>query len=191
MRKSIFAGMMIAIAGMAYLSVGGIEGAVLFSFGLLAITLYQANLFTGKIGFLSFNKYPYLFYNILCGNLIGVSLVSILLQLAGYNVNEQVSMIINSRIENSYTSCLIKAIFCGVLMTVSIYGYLKNTMLPLLWAVPVFILSGYYHSIAEWFYFAMNGYNNFVEYFPKWIIIVCGNVIGCNIPRFFNEGKMK
>lgn len=183
MGKSIFAGMMIAIAGMIYLTLGGIEGAIMFNLGLLGVTLYQANLFTGKAGFLSLKEYPYLFYNILFGNILGVSLVTFLLQMADYDVTNQASKIILTRIEASYIASLIKGIFCGVLMTVAVQGYKMGNILPLLWCVPVFILSGYYHSIADWFYFGMNNYNNFIDYFPKWIIIVCGNVIGCNLPR--------
>lgn len=188
MKKSMLAGMFIALAGMVYLTVGGINGSLLFNIGLLGVTLYQANLFTGKAGFLGKSDYPYLFYNILFGNLIGVSFVALLLQLADYNVSETANNIINGRIESSYLATLIKGIFCGFLMTTAIEGVKNKTYLPLLWCVPVFILSGYYHSIADWFYFSMTNYNNYIYYLPKWFIILIGNTIGCNIPRFL-KGK--
>lgn len=49
---SILAGIMISIACAAYLSVGGVAGALLFAAGLLGILFYQMELFTGKAGLL-------------------------------------------------------------------------------------------------------------------------------------------
>lgn len=49
---SILAGIMISIACAAYLSVGGVAGALLFATGLLGILFYQMKLFTGKAGLL-------------------------------------------------------------------------------------------------------------------------------------------
>lgn len=50
--KSIYAGFMIGIGGIIYLSLDNpIIAAFLFSFGLLTIIIQQFNLFTGKIGF--------------------------------------------------------------------------------------------------------------------------------------------
>lgn len=49
---SILAGIMISIACVVYLSVGGAAGALLFATGLLGILFYQMKLFTGKAGLL-------------------------------------------------------------------------------------------------------------------------------------------
>ena len=38
-KSSILAGMFIAVAGMLYLIIGGIEGAILFSVGLLGVVI--------------------------------------------------------------------------------------------------------------------------------------------------------
>jgi formate/nitrite transporter FocA (FNT family) len=52
---SILAGMLIAMSGIAYLTVGGPIGASLFSLGLLAILHFKLELFTGKAGLLATN----------------------------------------------------------------------------------------------------------------------------------------
>ena len=46
-RSSVLAGIAIGIAGFGYLAVGGLAGAVLFSFGLLTVVGYKLKLYTG------------------------------------------------------------------------------------------------------------------------------------------------
>lgn len=88
-KSSILAGMFIAVAGMLYLIIGGIEGAILFSVGLLGVVIFNAHLFTGKAGFVSSIKdVTNLFYIILVGNMIGVALVSLPMRLAEYNLTD-------------------------------------------------------------------------------------------------------
>ena len=53
---SVFAGLMIGIAGLVYLRVGGLEGAVLFAFGLLSVVMCGAQLYTGKAGYLPYKE---------------------------------------------------------------------------------------------------------------------------------------
>ena len=50
MKKSVLAGLLIAIAGYANLIIGGIPGACIFAFGLLSICAIGLNLYTGKAG---------------------------------------------------------------------------------------------------------------------------------------------
>ena len=60
--KSIFAGIMIGIAGTVYLRVdNNTVGAFLFSIGLLVICMYGMNLYTGKIGYVLINKLNYIY----------------------------------------------------------------------------------------------------------------------------------
>ena len=53
---SLFAGLLIGIAGLVFLHVGGLGGAALFAFGLMSVTLCQALLFTGKAGYLPYKE---------------------------------------------------------------------------------------------------------------------------------------
>lgn len=48
---SILAGICISLGGVAFLKVGGIVGAVLFSFGLITVVCYKMKLYTGVSGF--------------------------------------------------------------------------------------------------------------------------------------------
>ena len=48
--RGVSAGAAIGIAGFAYLAVGGVFGALLFSFGLVSIYVLQLKLFTGMAG---------------------------------------------------------------------------------------------------------------------------------------------
>ena len=76
--KSIFAGLMIGIAGLIYLTVPLTWiGAILFSIGLIVICTMQYNLYTGKIGYIqSYKEIPTMLLYIL-GNFIGVFLISL------------------------------------------------------------------------------------------------------------------
>lgn len=181
-KSSILAGMFIAVAGMLYLIIGGIEGAILFSVGLLGVVIFNAHLFTGKAGFVSSIKdVTNLFYIILVGNMIGVALVSLPMRLAEYNLTDVADELIKLRLDSSYVSCYIKGMFCGLLMTTAVYGVTKNTYLPLVFSVPAFILCGFYHSIADWSYWLMSSYD--LNYLGKWVVIVLGNFVGCNLPN--------
>jgi formate/nitrite transporter FocA (FNT family) len=48
--KAFYAGIIIGLGAAANLLIGGLPGAVIFSFGLLMICALQYDLFTGKIG---------------------------------------------------------------------------------------------------------------------------------------------
>lgn len=185
MRKSILSGICISIGGAAYLSVGGIQGAVLFAFGLLSIIHYKMPLYTGMAGFFDFKSISgwktlglALSFNI-TGCWIAAGLI-------GFDGSD----IIFSRIEAGYLKCLYRSIFCGIIMTLVVGAARQSNPLPLLWGIPLFILCGFYHSIADTFYMFSTNFigetelaNDFV---PYWGIIILGNFIGCNIPRLLN-----
>ena len=78
--KGIFAGIMIGIGGIVFLSLENkIVGALLFSIGLLTICMYGMNLYTGKIGYILINKPLYLIelFISLIGNFIGTYITSL------------------------------------------------------------------------------------------------------------------
>ena len=51
--KSILAGVLIALAGVVYLScTDKVVGSFLFSFGLCLVIILEANLYTGKVGYI-------------------------------------------------------------------------------------------------------------------------------------------
>ena len=78
-------------------------------------------------------------------------------------------------------------------MSLAIYGVHKGTYLPLLYGVPVFIMCGLPHSIADAFYYWVAILNGEFEAWiiTAWIMSVVGNYIGCNLPRWFMGDKFE
>ncbi|MGM9753214.1 MAG: hypothetical protein ACI3ZK_04050 [Candidatus Cryptobacteroides sp.] len=112
--KGICAGAMIGIAGFAYLAAGGFIGALLFSFGLISIYVYQFKLFTGLAGNvkLYFKGLGFLLA-ILALNIIGAWLISLIGRVSGLGIQEKAIAVVNSRMATGWWQCGILAIPCG------------------------------------------------------------------------------
>lgn len=183
---AILAGVFISLGGFAYLKLGGLAGAVMFSFGLISIVHYKLPLFTGKAGFFnSFGELADLFLIVLLGNFIGCLFISEMLSpLMG--VGEQVTDVYISRVSRQVIDVFLLAIPCGMIMTTCVEFARKGKFLPLLFGVPLFIVCGFIHSIADAFYYSCGMVStSFTLEFPfrYWLASVAGNFIGCNIPR--------
>lgn len=184
---SIFAGLLIGIAGLVFLNVGGLGGAILFAFGLLAVTISKAELFTGKAGFIPYRESLQLLPMVLL-NAAGCLITA---YIASYSTSEVVATtldtIMAAREAASWDMLLITSIGTGVIVTLAVYGVRKGTYLPLLYGVPVFIMCGLPHSIADAFYYwvaILRG--DFAAWMiVAWLWSVVGNYIGCNLPRWF------
>ena len=73
---------------------------------------------------------------------------------------------------------VIRGSFCGILMYAAVWIYReKKTALGILFCIPVFILSGFEHSIADMFYFALAGLFN-PRAFVFILLVVLGNSLG-------------
>ena len=87
----------------------------------------------------------------------------------------------------SWYNLLVASVGTGVIVTLAVYGVRKGSYLPLLYGVPVFIMCGLPHSIADAFYYwvaILNG--DFAPWMiVAWLMSVIGNYIGCNLPRWF------
>ena len=128
--KSIFAGIMIGIAGTVYLRVdNNIVGSFLFSIGLLVICMYGMNLYTGKIGYIFINSFNYIYELLvtIIGNFIGTFLVARLVLLTRFKgVSEKALEIVNLKLNDSLLSIFILSILCGVLMYIAVNNYKKG-----------------------------------------------------------------
>lgn len=184
-RLAIFAGMLIGIGGLTYLNVGGLAGAVLFAFGLLGVVLCKAQLYTGKAGFLPYREFPRVVL-ILLGNVIGCALVA---TLTLYSKNPKVMEGINILIASRETACwhglIATSTGTGIIMTLAVYGAQNKNFLPLLFGVPVFIMCGLPHCVADAFYYSVYAINDQFEWWMlrPWAYAIIGNYIGCNLPR--------
>ena len=190
---SIFAGLLIGTGGLVYLRVGGIAGAVLFAFGLLSVVMCGAQLYTGKSGFLPVRQIPKLIL-MLAANAVGCLIAAII---ATYCLNTSVQTnlesIIIARQNASWLSLLITSSGTGMIMTLAVYGARKQHYLPLLFGVPVFILCGLPHCVADAFYYAVAILMGDFEWWIlwAWLWAIIGNYIGCNLPRLFMQEQFE
>ena len=166
MRKTVFgavsAGIMIDIGGSVFLSCDSIYvGAVLFSVALLCICYLGYYLFTGKIGYLAndFSKNNIL--NLCVGlavNLIVTFLLGMLISFAIPALSDKAYIMCTSKLEQTFLISFIRAVFCGVLMYTAVEIFRqKKTPIGIIFCIPVFILCGFEHSIADMFYFGVSG----------------------------------
>lgn len=185
---AIFAGILISLGGIAYLKVGGLSGAILFAFGLASVVNYKLPLFTGRAGFveLNANGLTELFITWL-GNLIGCALIGTLVGGGDVVLRDCSAFVISSRYCLDITHVFFSGILCGIIMTTAVKFASKGNYIPLLLGVPLFILCGFSHSIADLFYLSAMplpiqfGPNIIVAY----LAVFLGNFVGCNVPRVF------
>lgn len=193
LRSSIFAGICIGIAGFGYLaagvqssSYGSLAGAVLFSFGLLTVVGYKLKLYTGTAGFIQKNEVGQLFM-ILLGNIIGCLCVGLLARVSPIGIQESAQKILELRMETGAVRCGLLAIGCGFIMTTAVCFARKGQYLPLLFGVPLFIICGFPHCVADAFYFLSVPFSfiksHFLQVVTVYLLIVTGNLIGCNLYR--------
>ena len=181
---SIVAGMMIAIGGVIYLTLSGLEGALLFSMGLLTILCLKLELFTGKAGLLATREItPGKLLEIWIGNFIGTLGMALMLLLTprGIELSNKAMEIVAVRLANGFFVNLIYGIFCGMLMFMAVKTWQFTNGNPFYAMMPVgiFIVCGFNHCVADMFYLHI-GCLHFSDY---WVLIptTIGNLIGCNI----------
>ena len=186
---SVFAGLLIGVGGLVYLRVGGVVGAVLFAFGLLSVVMCGAQLYTGKAGYLPYKEFPRLVL-MLVGNAVGCVVAAVV---ARYAVSEallsNLDTILAARMSASWLGLLITSAGTGMIMTLAVYGARRGHYLPLLFGVPVFILCGLPHCVADAFYYAVAAILGKFEWglLVAWAWAIIGNYVGCNLPRWFMQ----
>ncbi len=190
MRKTLalalLAGMTISIGCVVNLRVGGVAGAVLFAFGLTTVVYYGLKLYTGTAGFIRRHGDWTMLAVVLIGNIIGCGLTAWLISYAQPDCVEPAAKILQGRLDKGPWACLLLAVGCGYIMTTAVEFARQGKMLPLLLGVPVFILCGFAHSIADAFYFLVSPADIVLS--PAVLLVyvaeVVGNFIGCNLYRW-------
>ena len=183
---SVFAGLLIGVAGLVYLRVGGLAGAVLFAFGLLCVVMCGAQLYTGKSGFLPYKQIPRLLL-MLAGNAVGCLLAACIAYYCGSDaLHANLDTILAARLNASWHGLIVTSAGTGMIMTLAVYGARRKHYWPLLFGVPVFIMCGLPHCVADAFYYATALlFGKFsVAMLWAWLWAIVGNYIGCNIPRW-------
>lgn len=193
---SFAAGVFISIGGSVFLACeNSYVGAVMFSVALLSICYLGLNLFTGKVGFLAVSHSREAVGEVLItlvGNFVGTLVCGLLISCAKPNLMEAAQLRCEPRLAMQPLPILITAFFCGILMYTAVAIYKeKQSPLGIFFCVPVFILSGFEHSIADMFYFfcaRMFG----AEVFVFLVLVVIGNSVGgmfIPVLRMLAEGK--
>ena len=184
--SAIMAGICIGIAGFGYLAVGGIVGAVTFAFGLLAVVHYRLKLYTGTAGFFVKGELAQL-CTILAMNIVGCLLVALMARMSPMPLQEAAQHILEGRLNAGIVQSGVLAIGCGFIMTTAVKWGREGKFLPLLFGVPLFIICGFPHCIADAFYYLCVPVDyltaNAGQVLLLYAAIVLGNFIGCNLYR--------
>lgn len=183
---AILAGICISIGCVVNLRVGGVAGAVLFAFGLTTVVYYGLKLYTGTAGFIRRQGDWSMLVMVLIGNIIGCLLTAWLIGYAQPDCIEPAAKILAGRLAKGPFASFLLAIGCGFIMTTAVEFARKGKMLPLIFGVPVFILCGFAHSIADAFYFLVSPFTQLwlTEVLIVYIAEVLGNFVGCNLYRW-------
>ncbi len=180
--NGILAGICIAIGGTVFLSCDNrYIGSLLFAVALLTICALGFSLYTGKIGFI-IDSHKKDDISVLLTGLLGNAIATIafgyLIALALPAVGEAANAVCTARLTQTWYSTFIRAVMCGMLMYIACAIYKeKNTMSGIFFAIPVFILSGFEHSIADMFYFAASGIAS-LKALGYIGIVIAGNTVG-------------
>lgn len=199
--RGLLAGICISLGGCIFLKLGGVSGAILFAFGLIAVVSMKLNLFTGKAQFVwganpegpyETGGYVWLF-SILALNILGCIAMAALLSTPELQGNALT--IIEKRLDSSPLRNGLLAIGCGFIMTLAVQNASKGKWLPLLFGIPAFIICGLPHCIADAYYIASLPFDYLSEQAGDlalfYVAIVAGNFIGCNAYRLLSPGTDK
>lgn len=186
-RSAILAGIAISIGGFGYLALGGIAGAVFFAFGLITVVRYKMKLFTGVVGFIqSWKDLPETLL-VLLGNIVGCLLVALLARLSPMDLQGAAQKLLEGRLAIGPLRAGALAIGCGFIVTTSVFFGRQEKWLPLVLGIPLFILCGFPHCIADAFYYLTVPFSflgaHFWEVLGLYACLVVGNFIGCNLYR--------
>lgn len=195
--KSMLAGMLIAVAGAVFLScqtmipdksIAKVVGSFLFSIGLIGVLVLEADLFTGKIGYVDTWSKLGLASTALVFNLIIAFLIGLLYK--GINFS---SMSVNgvfpfdSRLAKEWYQLLFDGFICGVLIYLAVELYKKTkSFIPVIICVMAFILSGAEHSIADAFYLGASQLS--LVAFGKLGLVIAGNAAGSLTIHWLQRG---
>ncbi len=181
------AGVCVGIAGFGYLATRDIVGSVLFAFALLAVVHYKVKLYTGTAGFIGRGEVGYLL-QVLIGNILGCLAVAALSHASAMDLQGAAQAVLESRLGVGPLRGGLLAIGCGFIMTTAVTFARKGSYMPLLFGVPLFIVCGFPHCVADAFYYLAAPLDfwqaNLGSILIFYLAIVLGNFVGCNFYRW-------
>lgn len=188
-RKALLAGIFIGFGSYGFLALGGLPGAVIFAFGLISVIVMRVPLYTGMAGVIKPSQTLELLV-VWFFNIVGCALLGLIAHYCN-NFDETLTTMVANRLDDSFPEAFTKAMGCGLIIDCAVY-MAKNpspwgnkeagTLLPVIFGVPLFIVCGFYHSIADVMYLTAH-----FQWHPEiplyYLAIFLGNFVGCNIRR--------
>lgn len=172
-KKSVLAAFFIALGVAATLTAPAPLGTFLFAFGLMSVCFLQANLYTGKCGYIFETKQYKQLITILLVNIISGWFFGFLLSLM-YPETIALALEKIASWETNYFIHFLRAIFCGAIMFTAVdIKKSNNSNLGIIYGIPLFIFAGFQHSIAN---AIMCGVGNSLSIAV--LIAAAGNLVG-------------
>lgn len=174
--SSLIAGFVIGFAALLSCCIENqILAALFFSIGLLYIRISKLYLYTGQIQNLKYHSTSFKELVIgLFGNICGVTLLFFLFFFLDFQVAADKYFAITAiKWAFPWYHYIASGICCGILMTIATKRESPLWLSSL--CVAAFILAGFNHCIADWFY--IFGMTKSIKYF-YWFLTVIGNFIG-------------
>ena len=180
--NGILAGICISLGGSVFLACDNkYVGAVLFSVALLCICIKGYSLYTGKICYIpekhGKEEISVLLFGLL-GNFIASLLFGLLIRYSQLSIAEKAETVCASKLTQSPITTLIRGLFCGILIYLAVVIFRDHKkIVGILFCIPVFILAGFEHSIADMFYFSVAASFD-LKSLLFILLVVIGNSVG-------------
>lgn len=193
-KKSVAAGLSIAIAATVFLACDNkVVGAELFAFGLYAVCAMDQYLYTGKIGYVFTNRNKPNCFLVWLGNLIGAALVGLPVRFCLPALTEKAAGVMEKKLAEPWYAALLLGFFCGVIIYIAVECWKTvpgaGRVLGILFGVPVFILCGFEHSIADMGYafYGITAWDQLPETLLFILLVSVGNGLGSLAFRFLTK----
>lgn len=159
-------------------------GAILFSFGLLAVCSFGYDLFTGKVCYL--DNWGDLAL-ILLGNLLGSALTAIVFYGCVSNkYQEKITTICEIKLNEPILSIFLLGVLCNIMIYFAVEGFKHKQVLLLIGGVSIFVLCGFEHCVANAFYLTYGNVLNSISPIKLsmfFIANILGNITGGRIMK--------
>ena len=196
LRSAFMSGICIGIAGFGFLSLKSsgefLAGCIIFAFALISVISYKLRLYTGLAGFFGRTEFG-LLVKVLLGNIIGCATLSLLTRLSPLPIQETAQALLESRLSLGIVNGSLLSIACGFIMTTAVTFARQGNNLPMLFGVPLFIVCGFPHCIADAYFYSCAPLEywsaNLSSILPIYGVIVLGNFVGCNFYRWVMGGN--
>ena len=188
--SAVMAGMYIGIGATTYLvTENKVAGSFFFCVGIFLVMNYYNLLFTKVVPFFTHKKYSVADVGItFVGNLIGGISYSFLISQTrlAEKILPKVNSVMEVKINDSYLSLFIMAVFCAVLVAYATFGekiYPDNKLLSVLFTflfIMAFVMCGFDHIVANMFYYSFYAINNgfTASLIPSFLVVLAGNIAG-------------